>query len=180
MGDTLTEGQKLEKGGSLDIHQWRIHVDSAGRRKISCWPRVATRCGRRAPTGRTWCVAEVQTDGNFVLYTSDKPVWHTDTKGAKDVKLVLQDDRNVVLYAADGPALVVEDGKPPIRRRLRPRLRRPKVAPAAEEAPGTRSLAGGPNRPRRRPPPPPPAARSADIHGGLRRHPVGDLGTLLR
>ena len=24
------------------------------------------------------------------------------------------------------------------------------------------------------------AAGSADIHGGLRRHPVGDLGTLLR
>ena len=48
--------------------------------------------------------AEVQTDGNFVLYTADKPVWHTDTKGKKDVKLVLQDDRNLVLYAADGVA----------------------------------------------------------------------------
>jgi LysM domain-containing protein len=41
---------------------------------------------------------------DVVRYTSDKPVWDTDTKGAKDVKLVLQDDRNVVLYAADGPA----------------------------------------------------------------------------
>jgi nucleoid-associated protein YgaU len=48
--------------------------------------------------------AEVQRDGNFVLYTADKPVWHTDTKGKKNVRLVLQDDRNLVLYAADGPA----------------------------------------------------------------------------
>ena len=32
--------------------------------------------------------AEVQNDGNFVLYTADKPVWHTDTKGKKNVKLV--------------------------------------------------------------------------------------------
>jgi nucleoid-associated protein YgaU len=48
--------------------------------------------------------AEVQTDGNFVLYTPDKPVWHTDTEGAKDVRLLLQDDRNLVLYGFDGPA----------------------------------------------------------------------------
>jgi len=25
----------------------------------------------------------VQEDGNFVLYAEDKPVWHSDTKGAK-------------------------------------------------------------------------------------------------
>ncbi len=37
-----------------------------------------------------------------MVYAGDKPVWHTDTKGKKDVKLVLQDDRNLVLYAADG------------------------------------------------------------------------------
>jgi Tfp pilus assembly protein FimV len=48
--------------------------------------------------------AEVQSDGNFVLYTADKPVWHTDTKGKKNVRLVLQDDRNLVLYSADGAA----------------------------------------------------------------------------
>lgn len=48
--------------------------------------------------------AEVQRDGNFVLYTADKPVWHTDTKGKKNVRLVLQDDRNLVLYSGDGPA----------------------------------------------------------------------------
>jgi nucleoid-associated protein YgaU len=48
--------------------------------------------------------AEVQRDGNFVLYTADKPVWATDTKGKKNVRLVVQDDRNLVLYAADGAA----------------------------------------------------------------------------
>ena len=60
--------------------------------------------------------AEVQRDGNFVLYksdksifTSDKAVWSTDTKGKKNVKLVLQDDRNLVLYAENRSGLVVED-----------------------------------------------------------------------
>jgi hypothetical protein len=48
--------------------------------------------------------AEVQKDGNFVLYTSDKPVWHTNTKGRKNVRLVVQDDGNLVLYAANGAA----------------------------------------------------------------------------
>ena len=39
-----------------------------------------------------------------MLYAGDKPIWNTDTKGKKDVKLVLQDDRNLVLYSADGAA----------------------------------------------------------------------------
>ena len=28
----------------------------------------------------------------------------SETKGAKDVRLILQDDRNLVLYGFDGPA----------------------------------------------------------------------------
>ncbi len=69
--------------------------------------------------------AEVQTDGNFVLYTADKPIWHTDTKGKKNVRLVLQDDRNLVLYAADGPAWSTHT-ETDRRRRRRPE---PEAAP---------------------------------------------------
>jgi nucleoid-associated protein YgaU len=74
--------------------------------------------------------AEVQSDGNFVVYTADKPVWHSDTKGKKNVRLVLQDDRNLVLYAADGPAwsTKTETDAPP------PPAPEAAAEPAAEEA----------------------------------------------
>ena len=29
----------------------------------------------------------------FVIYAGDKPIWHSDTKGRSDVRLVIQDDR---------------------------------------------------------------------------------------
>ena len=105
----------------------------------------------------------MQTDGNCVLYTPDKPVWHTDTKGAKDVKLVLQDDRNVVLYAKDGPAWssktdTTEPPPPAPEAEARhpkslPRSRRSTLAPAAEPAPPP-------------PPPPPPAPRTYTVVSG--------------
>jgi nucleoid-associated protein YgaU len=74
--------------------------------------------------------AEVQADGNFVLYAADKPVWHTDTKGKKNVRLVLQDDRNLVLYAADGTAWSTKtetDAPPP------PEAEAPAETAAADE-----------------------------------------------
>ncbi|BBY97626.1 LysM peptidoglycan-binding domain-containing protein [Mycolicibacterium fallax] len=103
MGDTLTEGQKLQKGDSLTSNNgaYTLTLQDDGNLVLAARGEAVWASG----TGGQGVVrAEVQTDGNFVLYTADKPVWHTDTKGKKDVKLVLQDDRNVVLYAADGPA----------------------------------------------------------------------------
>jgi nucleoid-associated protein YgaU len=104
--------------------------------------------------------AEVQTDGNFVLYTSDKPVWDTDTKGAKDVKLVLQDDRNVVLYATGGPAWSskTDTTEPPLPAPEAEAVA-PEVAPAAEEAPAP--------APEPEPAaPPPPAPRTYTVVSG--------------
>ncbi len=104
--------------------------------------------------------AEVQADGNFVLYTSDKPVWATDTKGKKDVKLVLQHDRNLVLYAADGAAWSSKtdtDAPPPPA----PEAAAPEVAPAAEEpAPAPEPQPAPP------PPAPEPAARTYTVVSG--------------
>ena len=93
----------------------------------------------------------MQNDGNFVLYTADKPVWHTDTKGKKDVRLVLQDDRNLVLYAADG-----SHGRP----RPRPTLRRRPSREAARAGSRGRAV---PVEEAAAPSPSPPQPR-ADLH----------------
>ena len=89
-----------------------------------------------------------------MLYTPDKPVWHTDTKGKKNVKLVLQDDRNLVLYAADGPAWdskTETDAPPPEAPELKTETE--EVAPAAVETPAPA-------------PPPPPAPRTYTVVSG--------------
>lgn len=103
MGDTLTEGQKLEKGGSLTSNNGAYTLTLQNDGNLVLYARDQAVWSTET-NGQDVVRAEVQTDGNFVLYTSEKPVWHTDTKGKKNVKLVLQDDRNLVLYAADGPA----------------------------------------------------------------------------
>ena len=116
-----------------------------------------------------------------MLYTPDKPVWHTDTKGAKDVRLLLQDDRNLVLYGFDGPAWAsntqTDEAPPPPPAAEAPT---PEVVPPPQEP---QAAAAG-RRARRRAAAAAAAttsaARSADVHGGLRRHPVGHLGALLR
>ncbi len=89
-----------------------------------------------------------------MLYTADKPIWHTDTKGKKDVRLVLQDDRNLVLYGVDGVGLDVAAPTPTPRRRRRPRPRprSSRCAPVAVEEPT--------------PPPPPPAPRTYTVVSG--------------
>src|SRR5258705_2404507 len=163
MGDTLTEGQKLEKGGSLTSTNgaYTLTLQDDGNLVLAARGDAVWSTGTN---GQDVVRAEVQTDGNFVLYTSDKPVWHTDTKGAKDVKLVLQDDRNVVLYAADGPAwsskTETADPPPPA-----PEAEAPEVAPAAEEAPAPApSPEAEPAAPR--PPPPPPAPRTYTVVSG--------------
>ena len=103
MSDTLTEGQKLEKGGSLTSRNgaYTLTLQDDGNLVLAARGQAVWSTGT---DGQNVVRAEVQTDGNFVLYTADKPVWHTDTKGKKKVRLVLQDDRNLVLYADDKPA----------------------------------------------------------------------------
>jgi hypothetical protein len=49
-------------------------------------------------------VAKMQNDGNFVLYTQGgNPIWATGTDNHPGARLVLQDDRNLVLYAPGQP-----------------------------------------------------------------------------
>ncbi|MDT5253392.1 MAG: hypothetical protein QOH07_2346, partial [Mycobacterium sp.] len=86
----------------------------------------------------------------------DKPVWHTDTKGKKNVRLVLQDDRNLVLYGADGAAWSSKtetDAPPPPE---------PEAAPAAEAAPAETAAEQDPTPA----PEPEPAARTYTVESG--------------
>jgi hypothetical protein len=152
MADTLTEGQKLEKGGSLTSNNgaYTLTLQDDGNLVLAARGQAVWATGTN---GLDVVRAEVQTDGNFVLYTPDKPVWHSDTKGAKDVKLVLQDDRNLVLYGKDGSAWSSKtDTTEPPPPAPEAQAETPDVAPAAEEAPA-RLRSRSPNRhPRRRRP----------------------------
>jgi len=50
--------------------------------------------------------ADMQSDGNFVLYNSANfPSWASGTDGNGGARLVLQDDRNLVIYSAAGQAI---------------------------------------------------------------------------
>jgi nucleoid-associated protein YgaU len=95
-------------------------------------------------------------------------VWHTDTKGAKDVRLLLQDDRNLVLYGFDGPAWASNtqtDEAPPAPPAPAAEAPAPEVVPAAaeERAPAPEPEPAPPPPP---PPPPPPAARTYTVVSG--------------
>ena len=161
MADTLTEGQKLVKGGSLTSNNgaYTLTLQDDGNLVLAARGQAVWSTGTN---GQDVVRAEVQTDGNFVLYTPEKPVWHTDTKGAKDAKLVLQDDRNVVLYAKDGPAWSSKtDTTEPPPPAPEAEAETPAVAPAAEEAPATAAEPAPPP-----PPPPPPAARTYTVVSG--------------
>ena len=170
MGDTLTEGQKLEKGESLTSSNgaYTLTLQDDGNLVLAARGQAVWATGT---DGQDVVRAEVQTDGNFVLYTPDKPVWHTDTKGKKEVKLVLQDDRNLVLYAANGPAWSTKtdttEAPPAEPEAAAPEAAAPEVVPAAAEepapAPAPEPDAAAAPPP---PPPPPPAPRTYTVVSG--------------
>ena len=166
MGDTLTEGQKLVKGGSLTSSNgaYTLTLQDDGNLVLAARGQAVW---STSTNGQDVERAEVQTDGNFVLYTSDKPVWHTDTKGKKNVKLVLQDDRNLVLYAADGPAWSskTDTADPPPPEPVAEPEPAPEVAPAVAEEP-IPAPAEAPAPPPPPPPPPPPAPRTYTVVSG--------------
>jgi nucleoid-associated protein YgaU len=143
VADTLSGGQKLEKGGSLTSRNgaYTLTLQDDGNLVLAARGHAVWASGT---DGQDVERLEVQTDGNVVLYTPDKPIWHTDTKGVKDVKLVLQDDRNVVLYASDGPAwsskTETSEPPPPEVKKLAP----PEVRTVAisEEMAGKADVAG--------------------------------------
>jgi nucleoid-associated protein YgaU len=169
VGDTLTEGQKLQKGDSLASNNgaYTLTLQEDGNLVLAARGQSVWATGTN---GQDVVRAEVQTDGNFVLYTPDKPVWHSDTKGAKEVKLVLQDDRNLVLYASKGAVWSSKtDTKeaPPPPPPAEAEAPAPEVAPAAVEEPAPAPAPeAAPAPPPPPPPPPPPAPRTYTVVSG--------------
>jgi LysM repeat protein len=152
VGDTLTEGQKLVKGESLNSSNgaYTLTLQDDGNLVLAARGHAIWSSGTN---GEDVVRAEVQSDGNFVLYSGDKPVWHSDTKGKKNVRLVLQDDRNLVLYSADGAAWSTKtetDAPPPPEPEA--------AAPAAAEEPAVEEAAASE--------PEPAAARTYTVESG--------------
>lgn len=56
----------------------------------------------RWSTGKNGLYSIMQRDGNFVEYSSFSALWHTGTYGNPGAALVIQDDGNLVIYAAYG------------------------------------------------------------------------------
>lgn len=54
-------------------------------------------------TAISQCV--MQSDGNLVIYRNSEAIWASNTVGNAGAYLQVQDDRNVVIYAANGQAL---------------------------------------------------------------------------
>ncbi|MGH3725804.1 MAG: LysM peptidoglycan-binding domain-containing protein [Mycobacterium sp.] len=135
MADTLTGGQKLEAGQSLTSNNgaYSLTLQQDGNLVLSEYDTVVWATGTN---GTSPDRAEVQGDGNFVLYEQGgKPIWNSDTEGKDNVRLVLQDDRNLVLYSGDSPAWSTGTASdtPPV----------PPAAPA-EEAPAEEPAATAP------------------------------------
>jgi nucleoid-associated protein YgaU len=163
MTDTLTEGQKLEKGGSLTSKNGAYSLKLQDDGNLVLYARDNP-VWSTSTNGQDVVRAELQKDGNFVLYTPDKPVWHTETKGKKDVRLVLQDDRNLVLYAAHGVAWSSKTDTtepPPPAPEAAPEV---DLAAVEEPAPAPAPEPAAPPPPP--PPPPPPAPRTYTVVSG--------------
>ncbi len=103
-GSTLRAGESLFAGQSLfspnGRHELRMQDDGN---------LVIYRAG--APVWNTGTfngpgVATMRADGNFVIYDQNQQmVWTTQSEGNAGAYLVMQDDGNLVLYAADGGVL---------------------------------------------------------------------------
>jgi hypothetical protein len=154
VGDTLTEGQKLGKGESLTSNNgaYTLTLQDDGNLVLAAARGEAVWATNT--NGQNVERAEVQTEACVLIFAEpgQARLAHRH-QGKKNVKLVLQDDRNLVLYAADGPAWdskTETDAPPPEAPELKTETE--EVAPAAVETPA--------------PAPPPPPARAP--HRGVR------------
>lgn len=103
--NVLSSGSTLKPGDALTSQngRYRLELQSDGNLVLTGPRGLAWDSGTR---GEGVTSAEMQTDGNFVLYTADRGVaWTADTTGP-GAHLVLQDDRNIVIVAADGTTVL--------------------------------------------------------------------------
>jgi hypothetical protein len=99
MPNTLYSGQTLNRGGRLQSNnrKYELHFQHDGNLVLYEVSNFGTNVVRDTGT-RDTNRAVMQQDGNFVIYDSDGvPRWDTGTWGNDGSKLVLQDDREVVI-----------------------------------------------------------------------------------
>jgi len=103
--NVLSSGSALKPGDALTSQngRYRFELQSDGNLVLTGPRGLAWDSDTR---GKDVAAAEMQSDGNFVLYTADRGVvWTAETTGP-GAHLVLQDDRNVVIVAADGTTVL--------------------------------------------------------------------------
>ncbi|WP_457062152.1 LysM peptidoglycan-binding domain-containing protein [Mycobacteroides abscessus] len=132
MADTLTQGQKLDSGQSLTSNNgaYTLTLQDDGNLVLT---EGGSPVWASDTSGHSASRAEVQSDGNFVVYDNGGgALWSSNTEGRTDVKLVLQDDRNLVLYSgADSVWSSGTQTDTPVA----PAAESVEVAPAAVEEP---------------------------------------------
>ncbi|MFJ6135244.1 trypsin-like serine protease [Kitasatospora sp. NPDC092286] len=102
----LGPGARLASGQTLAGRDLRLTMRADGNLTLT---------HKNAPNGIIWATgtggnagayAEMQPDGNFVVYTADKhPIWNTATWSSPGGYLSLQDDGNIVVYKKGGGPL---------------------------------------------------------------------------
>jgi LysM repeat protein len=106
MSNVLSSGSSLKPGDAITSPNGKYHftLDAGGDLVLSGPTGVAWKSGTAGQAVET---ADMQADGNFVLYGPGHTVlWRTDTADKPGAHLVLQDDRNLVVYAADGTVVL--------------------------------------------------------------------------
>ncbi|MFD6896004.1 LysM peptidoglycan-binding domain-containing protein [Rhodococcus sp. NPDC060086] len=129
---SLNAGQSLSVGQELksDNGKYALTLQRDGNLVLSESGKAVWAAGTN---GSGAVRANVQEDGNFVLYKNDNsPVWASETSGNSGVRLTVQDDRNVVLYAGSKPVWASDSVAP---KAAAPAAARAAAAPAAEPAP---------------------------------------------
>jgi len=99
--DTLSAGQSLGADQQLTSNngQYVVTMQADGNLVLS---ESGNPIWATGTNGSGAVRAEMQNDGNLVLYTdSNSPAWASGTDGNANARLVMQDDRNLVLYTAD-------------------------------------------------------------------------------
>ena len=105
LGNTVNAGTKLGLGDSLSSNNgaYTLALQQDGNLVLAVAGGNAV--WSTGTNGKGVDSAQLQSDGNLVLYAGSKSVWNSGTGGKSNVRLVVQDDRNVVLYDGGGKAV---------------------------------------------------------------------------
>ena len=96
--DTLAKREKLKQDQSLWSRNGKYRLTMRGDCNLVGYEGDEVFWSSRTAGKGQDCEAEMQDNGNFVIYARGrKPIWHTATNG-KGKRLVMQDDRNVCVY----------------------------------------------------------------------------------